>query len=72
MVRFKSSILFVVLMALIGCSAQLEPPKEPEPKQVEQKEEPRPPSVPAFRYRPGAGLTIEGRLGAIVNSGHCF
>jgi hypothetical protein len=40
MVRFKSSILFVVLMALIGCSVQLEPPTEPEPKR-EQKEDQR-------------------------------
>jgi PBP1b-binding outer membrane lipoprotein LpoB len=61
MVRFKASIWFVVLTVLNGCSAQLEPPQEPEPKRVEQKEEQRPPSVPTFRYRPGAGLTIEGR-----------
>jgi hypothetical protein len=70
MVRFKSSILFVVLTVLIGCSAQLESPQEQEPGGVEQKEEQRPSSVPTFRYRPGAGLMIEGRLGAIVNSGH--
>jgi hypothetical protein len=61
MVRFKSSILFVVLTMLIGCSAQLERPEEQEPNRGEQKEEQRPPSVPAFRYRPGAGLMIEGR-----------
>jgi hypothetical protein len=61
MVGFKSSSLFVVLTVLIGCSAQLEPPQEQEPSRVEQKEEQRPPSVPSFRYRPGAGLMIEGR-----------
>jgi outer membrane biogenesis lipoprotein LolB len=61
MVRFKPSILFVALTVLVGCSAQLERPKEPEPDRVEQQEKQRPPSVPAFRYRPGAGLTIEGR-----------
>jgi hypothetical protein len=61
MVGFKSSILFVVLTVLIGCSAQLEPPQEQEPSRVEQKEEQSPASVPVFRYRPGAGLMIEGR-----------
>jgi hypothetical protein len=61
MVRFNSSILFVVLTVLIGCSAQLERPKEQEPNRGEQKEEQRPPSVPTFRYRPGAGVIIEGR-----------
>ena len=61
MVRFNQPIWFVVLTVLIGCSAHLEPPQEQEPKRVEQKEEQRPLSVPAFRYRPGAGLTIGGR-----------
>jgi hypothetical protein len=61
MVRFNSSILFVVLTVLIGCSAQLERPKEQEPNRGEQKEEQRPPSVPTFGYRPGAGVIIEGR-----------
>jgi hypothetical protein len=61
MVRFKSVILFGVLTVFIGCSAQLEPPQEQEPRRVEQKEEQTTLSVPAFRYRPGAGLMIEGR-----------
>ena len=62
MVRFKSSILFVVLMTLIGCSAQVvESPQEQEAKGAEQKEDQRPHAVPTFTYRPGAGLTIEGR-----------
>jgi hypothetical protein len=61
MVRFNPSIWFVVLTVLNGCSAHLQPPQEPEPSGVEQQEEKRPPSVPTFRYRPGAGLTIEGR-----------
>jgi hypothetical protein len=61
MVRFKSTILFVVLIVLIGCGAQLERPEEQEPNRGEQKEEQRTPSVPTFRYRPGAGLMIEGR-----------
>ena len=61
MVRFKSLILFVVLTVLIGCSAQLESPQEQAPSRVEQKKEPRSPSMPTFSYRPGAGLMIEGR-----------
>ncbi len=61
MVRFKSTILFVVVMVLIGCSAQLERPEGQEPNRGEQKEEQRTPSVSTFRYRPGAGLMIEGR-----------
>jgi PBP1b-binding outer membrane lipoprotein LpoB len=61
MVRFKSSILLVVLTVLIGCSAHREPPQEQEPNRVEQKEKQKPSSVPTFRYRPGAGLMIEGR-----------
>jgi hypothetical protein len=61
MFRFNSSILFVVLSVLTGCSAQLERPQEREPAPVEQKREPRPTSVPTFNYRPGGGLMIEGR-----------
>jgi hypothetical protein len=61
MVRFNPSIWFGVLTVLIGCSAQLGPPQEQEPNRVEQKKEQRPHSVPTFTYRPGAGLTIEGR-----------
>jgi PBP1b-binding outer membrane lipoprotein LpoB len=61
MLRFKSAILFVVLTVLIGCSAQLEPSQEQEPSPVEHKEEQKAPSAPTFRYRPGAGLMIEGR-----------
>jgi hypothetical protein len=61
MVQFKTSFLLVVLAVSTGCSAPVERSKEQEPDRVEQKEEPRPSSVPAFRYRPGAGLTIEGR-----------
>jgi hypothetical protein len=61
MVRFKSSLLFVVLAVVIGCSAQLERPEQQELKRGEQKEEQRPASVPTFTYRPGAGLMIEGR-----------
>jgi len=36
MVRFKSTILFVVVMVLIGCSAQLERPEEQEPNRGEK------------------------------------
>jgi hypothetical protein len=61
MVRFNPSIWFVVLTLLNGCSVHLEPPQQEAPSRVEQKEEQRPRSVPTFRYRPGAGLTIEGR-----------
>ena len=62
MFRFKSSILFVVLMVLIGCSSHVvESPQEQEAKRAEQKEDQRPPAVPTFTYRPGAGLAIEGR-----------
>jgi hypothetical protein len=61
MVRFKSLILLVVLSVLIGCSAHREPLQEQEPNRVEQKEKQKPSSVPTFRYRPGAGLMIEGR-----------
>jgi outer membrane biogenesis lipoprotein LolB len=59
MVRFKPSILFVVLTVLTGCSAQPERSKEQEPNRVEQKDEQRPSSVTTFRYRPSAGLTIK-------------
>jgi hypothetical protein len=59
MFQFTPSILFVVLTVLTGC-AQLERPKEQVPDRVEQQEE-KPSPVPTFRYRPGAGLTIEGR-----------
>jgi hypothetical protein len=61
MVRFNQPIWFVVLTVLSGCSAHLEPPQEQESRRVEQKQEQRQPSVPTFRYRPGGGLTIEGR-----------
>jgi hypothetical protein len=59
--RFKSAILFVVLPVLVSCSAQRERPAEQEAKAGDQKEEKQPVSFPTFRYRPGAGLTIEGR-----------
>jgi hypothetical protein len=59
MVRFKSSIMFVLLTVFIGCGA-IERPVEPEPNRPEQKEEQKSPSFPAFIYRPGAGLMIEG------------
>jgi hypothetical protein len=61
MVRFKSAILFVALTVLVSCSVQRERPEEQEAKPGEQKEEKQPASFPTFRYRPGAGLTIEGR-----------
>jgi outer membrane biogenesis lipoprotein LolB len=70
MVRFQPSILFVVLTVLTGCSAQLERSKEQEPKRVEQKEEQTPSSVPTFRYRPGAGLTIEGPIDISLAAGN--
>jgi hypothetical protein len=60
-VPVKLIILFIVLTALVGCSAQRERPGEQEAKPGEQKEEKQPASFPTFRYRPGAGLTIEGR-----------
>jgi hypothetical protein len=61
MVGFKLVMLSVVLTALVGCSAQRERPEDQEAKRGEQKEEKQPASFPTFRYRPGAGLTIEGR-----------
>ena len=55
-------MLFVVLMVLIACSSQVvESPQEQEAKRAEQKEDLRPPALPTFTYRPGAGLTIEAR-----------
>src|SRR5262245_19018278 len=60
MVRFKSSMSFVVLMVFIGCGA-IERPVEAETNQAEPKEKQRSLSVPTFIYRPGAGLMIEGR-----------
>ena len=60
MVRFKLSMLFVVLVVFIGCGA-IERPVEPETNPAEQKEKQRSLSVPTFTYRPGAGLMIEGR-----------
>ena len=59
MVRFKSSILLIVLTGSVGCSA-IERPLEPQPNRPEQQEEQKSPSVPTFMYRPGAGLMIEG------------
>jgi hypothetical protein len=61
MVRSKSAILFVVLTVLVGCSAQQERSEDQETKRDEQQQEKQPASFPTFRYRPGAGLTIEGR-----------
>jgi outer membrane biogenesis lipoprotein LolB len=61
MVRSKSAILFVVLTVLVGCSAQQERSEDQETKRDEQQQENQPASFPTFRYRPGAGLTIEGR-----------
>lgn len=61
MVQFKSLVSVVVFTVLIGCSAQLDRPEQQESNRVEQKEEQRPTSVPTFRYRPGAGVTIEAR-----------
>ncbi len=58
--RFRA-IWFVVLTVLTGCSAQVETPEEQESNRGKQNEEQRPPSVPTFTYRPGAGLMIEGR-----------
>jgi len=60
MARFKSLILLIVLTVSVGGSA-IERPVEPEPNGPEQKEEQKSFSVPAFRYRPSAGLMIEGR-----------
>jgi hypothetical protein len=54
-------MLFVVLATLAGCSVQQERSEEQETKRGEQKEEKQPSSFPTFRYRPGAGVTIEGR-----------
>jgi hypothetical protein len=61
MIRLKSLVFFVVLTALMGCSAQLERAEEQVPTQGKQREEQRPASVPTFKYRPGAGLMIEGQ-----------
>jgi PBP1b-binding outer membrane lipoprotein LpoB len=60
MVPFKLPVVFVVFTLLMGCSARLAPPQEQESGRVEQKEKQKPPSVPTFTYRPGAGLMIEG------------
>jgi outer membrane biogenesis lipoprotein LolB len=61
MLPFKLAMLFVVLATLAGCSVQQERSEEQETKRGEQKEEKQPSSFPTFRYRPGAGVTIEGR-----------
>jgi outer membrane protein assembly factor BamE (lipoprotein component of BamABCDE complex) len=59
---FKLAMLFVVVLtALAGCSAQQERSEEQEIKRGEQIEEKQPGSFPTFRYRPGAGVTVEGR-----------
>ena len=61
MIRVKSAILLAVLLAVIGCGAQLERQDERVLAPSEEEQEQRQRSVPTFTYRPGAGLMIEGR-----------
>jgi len=61
MIRVKAAIFLAVLLALIGCSAQLERPDERVLAPSKEEQEQRLRSVPTFTYRPGAGLMIEGR-----------
>jgi len=61
MIRVKSAIFLAVLLALIGCGAQLERPDERVLAPSKEEQEQRQRSVPTFTYRPGAGLMIEGR-----------
>jgi hypothetical protein len=61
MLRFKSAILLFTFSALVGCSAPIERPEEPqETGRANEKKEQRPSSMPSFTYRPGGGLMIEG------------
>ena len=60
MVLFEALLLLIAVTAIIGCSA-LDRPADQQPKRAEQNEKQKPDSVPTFTYRPGAGLTIEGR-----------
>ena len=61
MLRFKSVILLFTFSALLGCSASIERPDEPqETGRTNEKKEQRPSSMPSFTYRPGGGLMIEG------------
>ena len=50
-----------VLLAVIGCGAQLERQDERVLVPSKEEQEQRQRSVPTFTYRPGAGLMIEGR-----------
>jgi len=61
MQRVNSAILFLLFTAMIGCSAHLsEPRQEQEASRVKQEKDRNPSPMPAFTYRPGAGLFIEG------------
>jgi hypothetical protein len=62
MLRFRFAILLFGLSGLLSCSAPIERPEEAaEARRAREEREQRPSSMPTFEYRPGAGLTIEGR-----------
>jgi hypothetical protein len=61
MIRVQSAIFLGVLVALIGCGAQLNRPDKQVLSPSTEEQEQRERSVPTFTYRPGAGLMIEGR-----------
>ena len=62
MTRVNSVIVGILFTAIIGCSAQsVQPLTEQEQIRGKQEEDRKSPSIPTFTYRPGAGLTIEGR-----------
>ena len=61
MLRFKSAILLFTFSVLVGCSAPIERPDQPQEIGRATKKEQRPSSIPTFTYRPGGGLMIEGQ-----------
>ena len=61
MIGVKSAILLAVLLALMGCGAQLERQDDRTLAPSKEEQEQRQRSVPTFTYRSGAGLMIEGR-----------
>lgn len=55
--QFIFGLALFAILALIGCTMELEPPKiSGGPAEQERKEKP----LPEFIYRPGGGLTIRG------------
>lgn len=54
MMRFRSLALLFALSALLGCSAQFEPPRErQEASPAKEKSDQKPSAMPVFTYRPG-------------------